>query len=266
VFPHRETLAAVLLVLVATGAFGQQAVTSATLSGRVQDSSGGVIAGAEARLTNTGTNHRFTATTDDRGRFRFARVPVGPYVLTVSKDGFVAVQQALTATAGQALEIPVTLSLAATESVSVSSAAPVVETVRTEAAETVTPAEIQNLPLNGRNYLDLALLSPGVSRTNTGASQTFAETSAVPGTGISVSSQRNLNNSFIVDGLSANDDAAELAGTFYSQDVIREFQVVRPAASPSNGRSSAGIVNIVTQSGTNAVHGDGYGFRTTASR
>jgi hypothetical protein len=257
----RGALAAVLLILAAAGASGQQAVSSATLSGRVQDSSGGVLAGAEARLTNTGTNQRFTATTDGRGRFRFARVPVGPYVLAVSKEGFVPVQQAITAAAGQALEIPVTLSsLAATESVSVSSAAPVVENVRTEVAETITPAEIQNLPLNGRNYLDLALLSPGVSRTNTGANQTFAETSAVPGTGISVSSQRNLNNSFIVDGLSANDDAAELAGTFYSQDVIREFQVVRSGGIAEYGRSSAGVVNIVTQSGTNAVHGDGYGF------
>jgi hypothetical protein len=109
VFPHRARVAALLLVFVAAGASGQQAVTSATLSGRVQDSSGGVLAGAQARLTNTGTNQRFTTTTDARGRFRFARVPVGPYVLTVSKDGFVAVQQALTAAAGQALEIPVTL-------------------------------------------------------------------------------------------------------------------------------------------------------------
>jgi hypothetical protein len=155
----------------------------------------------------------------------------------------------------------VTLSaLNASESVNVSSAAPVVETVRTEVAETVTPAEIQNLPLNGRNYLDLALLSPGVSRTNTGANQTFAETSAVPGTGISVSSQRNLNNSFIVDGLSANDDAAELAGTFYSQDVIPEFQVVQSGGAAEYGRSSAGVINIVTQSGTNTIRGDAYGF------
>jgi outer membrane receptor protein involved in Fe transport len=101
---------------------------------------------------------------------------------------------------------------------------------------------------------------PGVSRTNTGAIQRFAETSAVAGTGVSISSQRNLNNGFVVDGLSANDDAAELAGTFYSEDVIREFQVVRSGGTAEYGHSTAGVISVVTQSGTNTVRGDGYGF------
>ena len=119
---------------------------------------------------------------------------------------------------------------------------------------------MKSLPLNGRNYLDLALLAPGVSRTNTGANQRFAETSAVPGTGISVSTQRNLSNSFLIDGLSANDDAAELAGSFYSQEVIREFQVVRFVGIAEFGRAFGGVINIVTQAGTNTMRGDVYGF------
>src|SRR6185503_17053964 len=106
--------------------------------------------------------------------------------------------------------------------------------------------------------------TPGSSRTNTGVNQRFAETSAVPGTGISVSTQRNLSNSFIVDGLSANDDAAELAGTFFSQEVIREFQVIRSSGSAEFGRASAGVINIVTQSGTNEVRGDAYGYMRDA--
>ena len=134
------------------------------------------------------------------------------------------------------------------------------ETVRSEVAGTVTTKEVTDLPLNGRNYLDLALLIPGVSRTNTGTSQRFAETSAIPGTAVSVSSQRNLANAFIVDGLSANDDAAELAGAFYSQDVVREFQVVTSGATAGFGRALGGYINILTQSGTNAFHGDLYGF------
>ena len=88
----------------------------------------------------------------------------------------------------------------------------VLEAARTQIAGTVAQAEIRNLPLNGRNFLDLALLIPGVSPTNTAANQLFAETSAVPGQGISVGSQRNFSNSFIVDGLSNNDDAAGLTG------------------------------------------------------
>jgi hypothetical protein len=131
---------------------------------------------------------------------------------------------------------------------------------RTQVASTVTPQEIDTLPLNGRNYLDLALLAPNVSRTNTRSNDRFAETSAVPGAGISVAGQRNLGNTFIVDGLSANDDAADLAGTYYGEEVIREFQVITSGGTAEFGRASAGTINIVTQSGTNQIRGRGYGF------
>src|SRR2546426_11833064 len=123
-----------------------------------------------------------------------------------------------------------------------------------------SPQEVDSLPLNGRNYLDLALLVPGVSRTNTGNNERFAETSAVPGTGISVAGQRNLGNGFVVDGLSANDDAADLAGTFFSPEVIHEFQVIASGGIAEFGRASGGVVNVVTQSGTNDWRGKLYGF------
>ena len=95
------------------------------------------------------------------------------------------------------------------------------ETARSQIAGTVTQTEVKNLPMNGRNFLDLALLIPGVSPTNVGSTQLFAETSAVPGPGLSVGSQRNFSNSFIVDGLSANDDAAGLSGITYGVDARR---------------------------------------------
>ena len=116
------------------------------------------------------------------------------------------------------------------------------------------------LPLNGRNFLDLALLVPGVSPTNTGSNQLFAETSAVPGQGISVGSQRNFSNNFIVDGLSANDDAAGLSGIFYGLDAVNEFQVVTSGGQAEFGRALGGYVNVVTKSGTNTLHGDLYGY------
>jgi hypothetical protein len=114
--------------------------------------------------------------------------------------------------------------------------------------------------LNGRNYLDLALLVPGVSPTNTGSNQRFAETSAVPGQGISIAGQRNLYNSFVVDGVSANDDAADLTGTYYSEEVIDQFQVVTSGGIAEFGRASGGVVNILTKSGTNDLRGSLYGF------
>src|SRR5207247_2956686 len=124
-----------------------------------------------------------------------------------------------------------------------------------------SPQEIDTLPLNGRNYLDLATLAPNVSRTNLRTTDRFAETSAVPGTGVSIAGQRNLNNGFVVDGLSANDDAADLAGTFFSQEVIREFEVVTSGGIAEFGRASAGIINVITKSGTHDWRGSRYGFR-----
>ncbi len=242
-------------------ALAQQAVTSATLTGHTEDSNGANIVGAVITATNLDRNQAWTATGDDQGRFRFSYLPVGAYRLTVEHTGFTSVNKELTLSVGQALDLPIKLSVAGVaENVSVSGEVPVVEVVRTQVAETIVPRDIDSLPLNGRNYLDLALLSPAVSRTNTGSNERFAETSAVPGTGISIAGQRNLNNGYVVDGLSANDDAADLAGTFFSQEVIREFQVITSGGIAEFGRASSGIVNILTQSGTNAWRGRVYGF------
>ncbi len=119
----------------------------------------------------------------------------------------------------------------------------------------------RSLPLNGRNFLDLALLVPGVSPTNVGGgTQLFAETSAVPGVGLSVASQRNLSNNFMVDGLSANDDAAALSGISFSVDAVDQFQVVTSGGQAELGRALGGHINIATKSGTNMWRGDLYGF------
>jgi len=239
----------------------QQSVTSATLSGHTLDANGAAVSGASVTATNLETNQRQTATSDEEGRYRFAYLTVGTYQLAARAQGFAAYNRQVTLTIGQALDVPLRLTVAGVaEEVNVTTDVPVVETVRTQVAETILPDEIDELPLNGRNYLDLALLVPGVTRTNTGSNQRFAETSAVPGQGLSVAGQRNLNNSFVVDGLSANDDAADLTGTYYSQDVIREFQVVTSGGIAEFGRASSGVVNIVTQSGTNDWRGRLYGF------
>src|SRR5439155_1826521 len=145
-------------------------------------------------------------------------------------------------------------------SVTVSADATVVETARSQIAGTVSQTEVQNLPMNGRNFLDLALLVPGVSPTNVGSNQLFAETSAVPGQGLSIGSQRNLSNNFIVDGLSANDDAAGLSGMPYGVDAVDQFQVVTSGAQAELGRALGGYINVLTKSGTNVSHGDLYGY------
>ena len=241
--------------------WAQQSVTAAMLSGRVEDANGAAISGVALTATNLDQNQSSNTTSDTQGRFRFLYLPVGRYQLKATASGFTPIERQLTLTVGQALDVPLKLTVAGVISkVEVKAEAPVIETVRTQLAETVLPREIDNLPLNGRNYLDLAALTPGVTRANPVANQRFAETSAVPGTQINVAGQRNINNGFVIDGLSANDDAADLPGTFFSQEVISEFQVITSGGIAEFGRASAGIINVVTQSGTNDWRGRAYGF------
>jgi hypothetical protein len=231
------------------------------VGGIVTDPSGSVIAGAHVRARRVETNGISTALTDREGRFRMPYLKVGAYELTVSHPGFAQAVRPVTLTVGSAFELAIELSVAGEQNtVTVGAQAALVETARTQIAGTVSQAEVQSLPLNGRNFLDLALVVPGVSPTNTASNQLFAETSAVPGQGISVGSQRNFSNNFIVDGLSANDDAAGLSGIFYGLDVVQEFQVVTSGGQAELGRALGGYINVVTKSGTNAVHADLYGY------
>jgi hypothetical protein len=261
------TAAAVLLLsflFLAGGrqATAQQSVTSATLGGRVEDADGAAVPGAAVVVAHLATNRRLTSVADEEGRYRFAHLPVGDYLLRAEAGGFAPLSVRLTLSVGQAMDVPLRLSPSGpAESVEVSAAqAPSVDAARTQVAEAVTAHEVERLPLNGRNYLDLAALTPGVSRSNPVASQRFPETSSVPGTGLSVAGQRFINNSFVVDGLSSNDDAADLAGTFYGQEVIAEFGVVTSGGVAEFGRAAGGFVSVVTRSGTNDFRGRAYGF------
>jgi hypothetical protein len=254
-------LCSVLILLSSGLCAAQQNVTSATLSGRIEDASGASVNGASIVATHVETNQQLTTASDHEGRFRFPFLRTGAYDLKIEAQGFSAATRQLTVSVGQSLDLPVKLDVAGVSAqVNIGSDVPVVETVRTQITETIRPNEINELPLNGRNYLDLALLIPGVSPTNTGSNQRFAETSAVPGQGISIAGQRNLYNNFIVDGMSANDDAADLTGTYYSEEVIDQFQVVTSGGIAEFGRASGGVVNILTKSGTNDWRGSLYGF------
>jgi carboxypeptidase family protein/TonB-dependent receptor-like protein len=254
--------AALCLFLIVPGAaLAQETVHLASVSGRVTDPSGATLQGARVAARQTETNLTATALTDADGRFRFPYLKAGSYEITISDAGFADTVRTLTLTVGAAFDVPVTLALATLES-GVTVAAPVVvlEAARSQIAATVSQSEVRSLPLNGRNFLDLALLVPGVSPPNVGGAQLFAETSAVAGPGVSVGSQRNFSNNFIVDGLSANDDAAGLSGIPYGVDAVDQFQVVTSGGQAELGRALGGYVNVLTKSGTNVWHGGGYGY------
>lgn len=265
VFAGRVTARLAVLVfavaIVPHTGLAQALSTSAALAGRVRDISGTPLAGVTVVAVHRERARIYQALTDQQGAYRFPVLAVGSYRLRIDVPGFAPFERDLELAVGDAITLPITLNLAGVaETVAVSADGPAIDVSRSEVAERVTPREISELPLNGRNYLDLALLAPGVNRTNTRNTERFAETSAVPGTGLSVLGQRNIGNTFIVDGVSANDDAADLAGTYFSQEVIREFQVITNGASAEFGRSSSGAFNIVTQSGANRVSGGAYVF------
>src|SRR5690242_12759710 len=196
---RRQVGGLVLTLLLAVTGRAQQAVTTASLGGTVEDQSGGRVVGAEVILTSTDQNQTRRTHSDDQGTFRIPYLPVGNYEIRVEQPRFRSFVQKLSLSVGQAVEMPIVLALASqSETIEVTGDAPLVESVRTQVAATIAPREVDVLPLNGRNYLDLALLSPNVSRTYSTNNDRFAETSAVPGTTLSVAGQRNLGNGFIV--------------------------------------------------------------------
>jgi hypothetical protein len=259
-------VAAIVTLLCAIGpaapfALGQQSVDLASVSGRVTDPSGAVVTDAQVTVRQEQTNVTTTTTTDQEGRFRLPYLSVGLYEITVHESGFRDAVHQLAVRAGAAFEFPVTLSVSGIDTtVTVTADVTVLEAARSQIAATLLESEIRSLPMNGRNFLELALLVPGVSPTNVGSAQVFPETSAVPGVTLSVASQRNLSNNFIVDGLSANDDAAGLSGIAYGVDGIEQFQVVTSGAQAELGRALGGYVNVVTKSGTNLLHGTLYDY------
>ena len=250
-----------LLALGVLVASAQESIQYASISGRVADATGAVIQNAKVTARQIDTNISSGLLTDKDGRFRFPYLRVGEYEVKIQQAGFATAARSVTLSLGSAYELPIVLAVASAETnVTVSGEVDLLETARTQIAGTVSLAEVKSLPLNGRSFLDLALLVPGVSPTNTASNQLFAETSAAPGQGISVGSQRNFSNNFIVDGLSANDDAAGLSGIFFGLDTVHEFQVVTSGGQAELGRALGGYINMVTKSGTNALHGDLYGY------
>ena len=161
-----------LFALLTTRAFAQDTVNAGSVSGRVTDASGAVIIGAQVTARQLDTNVTQNAVSDNDGYFRLTYLRIGPYEITVRATGFADSTRQLTLKAGSAFQLPIALSIEAQqESVAVNASAIVLETARSQIAGTVTQNEIENLPLNGRNFQDIALLVPGVASPNLGSTR-----------------------------------------------------------------------------------------------
>jgi hypothetical protein len=250
-----------LALALARPVVAQQTVDVGSIGGRVVDEMGMAIAGVTISATQRSTNVATTTITDAEGRFRLPYLRIGVYEIKASLQGFKDAARSVGVSAGSAFDIPFVLQIAGLEeTITILDEAPVIESARSQIAATVSEAEVTALPMNGRNFLDLALLAPGVAPANIASTQLFPETSAVPGITLSVGSQRNLSNNFVVDGLSANDDAAGVSGITYGVDAIEQLQVITSGAQAEFGRALGGYVNVVTRSGNNALRGTVYEY------
>lgn len=244
------------LLLIATPSHAQG--NQASIEGIVVDQSGAIVPGAKLTATNEATGFQFHAASDANGLFTFPVLPVGTYTIEVEHTGFATVtQKQLALTVGARLNLTLTLAVAGhTTTVSVTGAAPVVETTRSQVSSTVDDLSVENLPTNGRNFLNFTLLTPGVTYDTRGGDISFA-------------GQRGTLNSLIVDGSDNNNTffgqslgrtGSGRAPYQFSQDAVQEFQVNSNSYSAEFGHAGGAVINVVTKSGTNQLHGTGFEY------
>lgn len=253
------SLALAVLVLVAPPAFAQATISFAQLNGTVEDTSGRSIAKAQVTLREVDTNRTYTATTNDAGFYVVPTLTPGRYELEVQYSGFAKfTQTGIVLTVGQTATIDVTLKIASVgETVLVTGEAPPVEPTRSETSQVIDTVQIQGLPTNGRQFVDFALLTPGVATGRTSIQSTFTEAEV---TRISFGGMRDLSNAVTVDGADYVNEATGSQRATPSQEAVSEFRVVNNSFGAEYGRALGGIVNVVTKSGTNNLHGSVYGY------
>jgi hypothetical protein len=238
------------------------AQTSATLAGRINDSTGGVVPGATITARHLERSIERIAVSDADGRYVIAALPVGMYDVRVELSGFKpAVRQGVTLTVNQSLAVDFTLELGGVvEAVNVVGDASPVNTRTGELSYLVDERTIEQLPLNGRNYTDLAFLQPGVTP------YPFRDGGSVVahGLGMSVNGQDPRANVYLLDGTLLNDmtngPAGSAAGTALGTETVQEFRVETNAYGAEYGRMSGGQINVITKAGSNALRGTAYEF------
>jgi hypothetical protein len=190
------------------------------------------------------------------GEYGVLALPPASYSVTVSAPGFAtATASHVTITVGGSEELPISLRVASiAETVEVPSEAELIENTRTSTTDTVNQQRIDNLPINGRNYINFTLTDSQVVRDNA------PDIGAAPTSGLNMSGQRARSNLVNVDGADATDNSVNGVRSTVSQEAVQEFQIITNGYAPEYGRAAGGVVNIVTRSGDNAFHGDVFGY------
>ncbi len=231
-------------------------VNTANLTGRVLDPKGLAVPGARVRLVSLATGLAREVTTDAKGQYVFLELPPGSYQFTVLARGFATLlNPRLTLSLGQKAEYNPTLQVAVqAQTVTVTAQPALIETTRTATSTTIAGMEINDLPINRRDYINFSMLASGVKRDNT------PSIGAAPTSGLNFNGQRARGNEVMVDGADAVDESVGGIRSTVSQEAVQEFQVLENNYLPEYGRALGGVINIITKTGTNQMHGDLFGF------
>ena len=251
-------LACFVLHFVLAAAAHAQAI-NATLSGRVVDTSGGSVAKAKVTITSASTGFTRSVQSSDGGEYSIPALPAGEYTVAAEFAGFGKQSKNIVLQVGQAAELDFTLSPGGVaEKVEVAVTSELVEPTRTEVSTVITERQIVDLPVNGREFIDFALLSPSVAigDTTSGSTDVIVE----PVTKLSFAGQNIHYNFIAVDGADDISTASGIQRGTPPQESVQEFRVINTDYSAEFGRATAGIVNIITRSGTNEWHGSLYEY------
>lgn len=247
-----------ILSLLSITTFAQE--TTATLSGTVIDSNKSVLPGAKVTATNEATGFSRSVDTEGNGAYILPLLPVGQYELTVEANGFKKyLQRGITLTVNQSAHVHAQLSVGAlSEVLEINSEASQVNTQQSGVGQVINQRKIQELPLNGRNFLQLATLQAGVT-PGIGTISEFTPAHKGQIT-FSVNGLRQQSNNFLLDGADNNDGFLGTAAGVPNPDALQEFRILTNSYSAEYGRGGGAQVNIITRSGTNNFHGSAYNF------
>src|SRR5215469_9015933 len=246
----------------------QAQVTGGTISGAVTDGAGKVVASARISIVNVETGVSREVTTNDEGFYSVPNLIAGTYNVKFIAPGFKTEAKAgITLTVAASITLDQTLRVGSiTETVSVQSEIPAVQTSSSDISAVVNATTVRELPLNGRSWTDLAELQPGVNAIHTQPDFSAGTDRGNRGFGqqLTISGARPQQNNYRLDGVSLNDYAngapGSVLGGNLGVDAIQEFSVIASNYSADYGKTSGGVVNAITRSGTNQIHGDAYEF------
>lgn len=244
--------------------FGQNSSTTASINGEVRNSAREAVPNVSIILRNTETNQTRQTVSGADGAFRITVLPVGTYEVRAESSGFaVYINPQVTLLLGQTATLDITLEAAgAKEEVTVTDKPPVIDTSQTAVTTSITQESIEELPVNSRNYLQFALLAPGVAPSNTQSATGGGNVSNSPlsDSGFTFGGLRPRSNSISIDGLDNTDETTGAALVALSPEIVREFQVVNNGISAEFGNAAGGAINVITKTGSNEFHGTLFTF------